>query len=91
MRKNFVLFVLIPLIIVAVVVYFFIDRWVEAGLEYGGESAVGAKVEIDNLSVTLSPVGIRFSRLQVSNPFVVLSKARLLTKKRSCGLISVPR
>jgi uncharacterized protein (TIGR03545 family) len=67
MRKNFVLFVLIPLIIVAVVVYFFIDRWVESGLEYAGESAVGAKVEIDNLSVTLSPVGLTFARLQVAD------------------------
>ena len=68
MRKKFVLFVLIPLIIIAVVVYFFIDRWVEAGLEYAGEKAVGAKVEIDHLSVTLSPVGLKFARLQVADP-----------------------
>ncbi len=68
MRKKFILFVLIPLIIVAVVVYFFIDRWVEAGLEYAGENAVGAKVEIDHLSVTLSPVGLKFARLQVADP-----------------------
>jgi uncharacterized protein (TIGR03545 family) len=68
MRKNFVFFVLIPLIIILVVVYFFIDGWIEAGLEYAGESAVGAKVEIDNLSVTLSPVGLKFSRLQVADP-----------------------
>jgi len=68
MRKKFVLFVLVPLIIIAVVVYFFIDRWVEAGIEYAGESAVGAKVEIDHLSVTLSPLGLKFARLQVADP-----------------------
>jgi len=68
MRKNFVYFVLIPLIIVLAVVYFFIDGWVEAGLEYAGEAAVGAKVEIDNLSVKLSPLGLKFTRLQVADP-----------------------
>ena len=68
MRKNFVLFVLIPLLVVAVVVYLFIDRWIEAGLETAGEAIVGAKVEIDNLHLSLSPLGIRFSRMQVANP-----------------------
>jgi len=68
MRKNFVFFVLIPLLIVAVVVYFFIDRWIESGLEYAGEEIVGARVEIDGLSLSLSPLGIRMSRLQVANP-----------------------
>ncbi len=68
MRKKFVYFVLIPVVILLVVVYFFIDGWVESGLEYAGESVVGAKVEIDNLSVTLSPVGIRWAHMQVADP-----------------------
>ena len=68
MRKNFVFFVLIPLIIALVVAYFFVDRWVEAGLEYAAESSVGAVVEIDNLTVTLSPLGLKFTRLQVADP-----------------------
>ena len=68
MRKNFVFFVLIPLLIVAVVLYFFIDRWIEAGLEYAGEEAMGSLVEIDNLSLSLSPLGITMARLQVANP-----------------------
>ncbi len=68
MRKNFILFVLIPFIIFAVVAYFFIDRWIESGLEYGAEDAVGARVEIDNLSVTFSPLGLKFSKLQVADP-----------------------
>ncbi len=68
MRKRFAYFVLIPLVFLALVVYLWIDRWVESGLESAGEAIVGAKVEIDNLSVALSPLGIEFDRLQVANP-----------------------
>lgn len=68
MRKKFILFVLIPFIIVALVVYFFIDGWIESGLEYAGEKAVGAKVEIDHLHVSINPIGIEFARLQVTDP-----------------------
>lgn len=68
MRKSFVLFVLVPLVILSIVVYLFIDRWVESGLEAGGEALVGARVEIDNLSVTLFPIGIEWKRIQVANP-----------------------
>ncbi len=68
MRKNFVFFALVPSLIVIVVVYLFIDRWVESGLETAGEAAVGAKVEIDNLKVSLSPIAIEWGRLQVTDP-----------------------
>jgi uncharacterized protein (TIGR03545 family) len=68
MRKKFVYFILIPAIILILVVYLFIDTWVTLGLEYAGEKAVGAKVEIEGLHVTLSPLGIRWARLQVANP-----------------------
>lgn len=44
------------------------DGWIESGLESAGESAVGAKVEIDNLHVSLSPIGIKIEKLQVANP-----------------------
>jgi len=67
-RTKFILVVLVPLIIVCAVVYFFIDGWVEAGLEAGGESVVGARVEIDGTRVTLFPIGIQWSRMQVANP-----------------------
>ena len=67
MRKKFVYFILVPFIICTVVVYLFIDRWVEAGLELAGESIAGAKVEMDHCVVTLSPIGIRWDRLQVAD------------------------
>ena len=68
MRKNFVYFVLIPLIILGIVLYFFHDRWIESGLEYAGEQVTGARVEIDNLSLSVSPLGLTMARLQVANP-----------------------
>lgn len=68
MRKRFVYFILVPVVVLCLVVYVSIDGWVEAGLEAVGEAVVGARVEIDNLAVSLSPIAIQFSRLQVANP-----------------------
>jgi uncharacterized protein (TIGR03545 family) len=68
MRKKFILYALIPAVIVCIVVYLFIDSWIEWSLEYAGEKAVGAKVDIDNLHVSLNPIGIEFARLQVADP-----------------------
>jgi uncharacterized protein (TIGR03545 family) len=68
MRKKFIVVAGVPLLILLVISYFFLDRWVESGLEYAGETSVGARVEIDNLSISTSPLGLRFTKLQVANP-----------------------
>ena len=68
MRKRFVYFVLVPLLVFGLVSYLFIDRVVEAGLETVSENYVGAKVEIDHLRLTLIPLGMQWARLQVANP-----------------------
>jgi uncharacterized protein (TIGR03545 family) len=68
MRKRFLYAVLIPLVVIGLVLYFFFDGWVEAGLEYAGERAVGAKVEIDHLHITPFPIGMNWARLQVADP-----------------------
>ncbi len=68
MRKKALLFVCIPLLLACAAVYLFIDGWVEAGIEAGGEAVVGARVEIDRLHVTLFPIGIRWERMQVADP-----------------------
>lgn len=68
MRKKFVYYALIPAVILLIVVYLFIDRWVAAGLETAGEAITGAKVEVEHCSVTLSPIGLQWSRLQVADP-----------------------
>lgn len=67
MRKKFVYFVLIPALLFLLLVYVFIDSWVESGLEYAGERIAEAKVEIDDLHLSLSPLGIEFRRCQVAN------------------------
>jgi uncharacterized protein (TIGR03545 family) len=68
MRKNFVFFILVPVIVLLAVVYFFIDGWVESGLESAGEALVGARVEIDRVHLSLFPLGLRWDRMQVANP-----------------------
>jgi uncharacterized protein (TIGR03545 family) len=68
MRKKFIYFVLIPLLALCVVLYFFLDGWVESSLESAGEGIVGATVEIDHLTLSLSPIAVQFARLQVANP-----------------------
>lgn len=67
MRKKFVFFVLVPFLVFLLIVYLFLDGWVESGLEYAGERIAQAKVEIDGLHVSLMPLGIEFRRLQVAN------------------------
>ncbi len=67
MRKKFVFFALIPTLVVLCLVYLFLDSWVESGLEYAGERIAEAKVEIDDLHVSLLPLGIEFRRMQVAN------------------------
>lgn len=68
MRKKLIFFALVPVLALCVVLYLFADQWIESGLEAAGEGAVGAKVEIDNLKLSISPVAIEFSRLQVASP-----------------------
>jgi uncharacterized protein (TIGR03545 family) len=68
MRKKFIYFVLVPLLVLLVTLYFFLDSWIESGLETAGESLVGARCEIDYLKVSVFPLGIRFMRLQVADP-----------------------
>ena len=68
MRKKFILFALIPLAALIVVVYIFMDSWIESALEYTGENIVGAKVEISNLHVNFSPLGLEWSKIEVANP-----------------------
>ena len=67
MRKKFVFFALIPIFILGTITYLFLESWVESGLEVAGEAIVGARVEIDQLRLTLSPLGGEFQRLQVAN------------------------
>jgi uncharacterized protein (TIGR03545 family) len=46
----------------------FMDRWLERGLEKAGETALGAKVEIDGFDLRLSDLSVRWTRLQAADP-----------------------
>jgi len=50
-----------------VLAWFFIDRWIESGLEAAGEALIGSRVEIDGLDLKLFPLAVRFNRLQVAS------------------------
>ena len=69
MRKRFWLIVLIPLVIIIAVAYFFHNRWIESGIEYAAEEVVGAKVEIENLHLSILPLGIEWTKIEVASPF----------------------
>ncbi|MDZ7393528.1 MAG: TIGR03545 family protein [candidate division KSB1 bacterium] len=65
--KGFIPF-LVLVVGVAVVSLFFLDRWVESGLEKAGEAIVGARVEIDGLKVRPTALSFEWKRLQVTDP-----------------------
>jgi uncharacterized protein (TIGR03545 family) len=69
MRKNFIYFVLVPILILLIVVYLFVDTWVEAEIEDAGETVIGAKVEIDDLKIKFFPLSVEWSKIQVANPY----------------------
>ncbi len=68
MRKKFIYFALIPLVVISIVVYLFMDSWVTSALESAGEAMTGAKVEFTRLSVSVSPIGLKWQGLQVADP-----------------------
>ena len=46
----------------------FVDGWVKTQVEEAGTGAVGAKVELDSVDLTLFPAGLTLTRLQVTDP-----------------------
>jgi uncharacterized protein (TIGR03545 family) len=48
--------------------WFFLDNWIHYAIESSGEDLVGAKVELDQVNTTLSPLGVELINLQVADP-----------------------
>ncbi len=67
MRPKGVIALLSIVLLVGVGLYFFLDDLIEKQLESTGASVVGAKVEIDNLELSLAGLSISWDRLQVAN------------------------
>lgn len=63
---------LIAFVVIVAVVggfwYLFVDDAVEYVVETAGSRAVGAKVELDSVDLTLFPLGLEMNRLAVANP-----------------------
>ena len=54
--------------VLAIVWLLLVDTWVERAIERAGTAAVGAKVELDAADLSLLPLGLTLTRLQVTNP-----------------------
>lgn len=52
----------------AFVWFMLVDTWVQRAIERAGTAAVGAKVELDAADLSLMPLGLTLTRLQVTNP-----------------------
>ena len=63
---------LIPLMIIValavVVSLFFMDKWIEAGIEKASEAMTGARVEMDGFHFNLFKMTMKWDRLQVTDP-----------------------
>lgn len=46
----------------------FAGKLVEKGIEYAGTEMVGARVDVDRVSLSLSPLGFQVARMQVTDP-----------------------
>ncbi|NQT25860.1 TIGR03545 family protein [candidate division KSB1 bacterium] len=68
MRWKGLIFLAVIIAIGVVLSLFFLDKWVESGLEKAGSAAVGAKVEIDGLDLDVAGLSIEWQRLQVTDP-----------------------
>ncbi len=67
-RKSGLIFLLIVALIIVLVNVFLTDKWLEYQLEKAGSNIVGAKVEIDNLDVSIFKGYIKWKRIQITHP-----------------------
>jgi len=68
MRPKGLAGLLFVVLLIGLFFYLLSDRFIENSLEGFGESVVGAKVEIENLSFSLLGLSISWDRLQVADP-----------------------
>lgn len=66
---------LVVVAVIAILWVFFVDGWVKRLIEDVGTEVVGAKVDLDHADVSLFPVGLTLTRLQVTNPKAPMTNA----------------
>ncbi len=54
--------------LIAAVWLLLVDAWVKRAIERAGTAALGAQVELDDADLSLMPLGLTLTRLQVTNP-----------------------
>jgi uncharacterized protein (TIGR03545 family) len=64
-RWKGIIFLAVVIGIFIILSLIFTDRWLEHKIESTGTSVAGARVEVDNLDLSLTDLKIRWSRLQV--------------------------
>ncbi len=67
-RKSGLIFLLVVILIIVLLNIFLTDKWLEGQLEKAGSNIVGAKVEIDNLDVSIFSGYIKWQRIQITHP-----------------------
>jgi len=67
-RLKGILFLVILSAIVIILGFIFSDKWLERRIEAIGTSLIGARVEIDNLDLSLIGLHVRWDSLQAANP-----------------------
>ena len=66
--------------LLAFVWFLLVDTWVQRAIERAGTAAVGAKVELDAADLSLIPLGLTLTRLQVTNPDEPMTNAVEIAK-----------
>lgn len=66
--------------LLALVWFLLVDTWVQRAIERAGTAAVGAKVELDAADLSLMPLGLTLTRLQVTNPDEPMTNAVEIAK-----------
>ena len=64
-RWKGIIFLAVVIGIIIILSLIFTDRWLEYKIESNGTSIAGARVEVDNLDLSLTDLKIRWDRLQV--------------------------
>ena len=66
-RWSGLLGLLVLLLLLAIIGYFFIDRWVKLGIESAGFAVNKAEVNVGSVRLALSPLGFRLRDVQIAD------------------------
>ena len=68
MRWKGLIFLVVLVAVCSILSLFFMDRWIESGIEKTASAIVGARVEIEGLHISLVNLSIKLDRMQITDP-----------------------